>query len=118
MSQVLAYAAYLHGTDVETLETDLLKAHLKKRNLTKLGDAFAATDQEGSFDAAAFTANLQQNLQGGRFRLVIVLDSAPDERVRLAGYLEAVAEKLVIDLVTVSAYELSARVSAPALTLL
>ena len=59
----------------------------------------------GRAAAAAFTANLQQNLQGGRFRLVIVLDSAPDELVRLAGYLEVVAEKLVIDLVTVSAYE-------------
>jgi hypothetical protein len=105
LSQVLAYAAYLHGTDIETLETDVLKGHLKKRSLTKLANAFATTDQEGSFDAQAFAANLRQNLQGGRFRLVIVLDSAPDELVRLAGYLEVVAEKLVIDLVTVSAYE-------------
>jgi hypothetical protein len=106
VSQVLGYAAYLHGTDVEALETDVLKRHLKKRNLATLADAVAAIDQEGSFDVQVFAANLRQNLQDGRFRLVIVLDSAPDELVRLAGYLESVTEKLVIDLVTVSAYEI------------
>jgi hypothetical protein len=34
--------------------------------------------------------------------------SAPDELVRLAGYLKTVAEKLVIDLITVSAYDVGA----------
>ena len=37
----------------------------------------------------------------------MVLDSAPDELARLAGYLEVVAEKVLIDLVTVSAYEVA-----------
>ncbi len=107
VSQVLAYAAYLHGTDVTTLETDLLRAHLKKRGFDTLADAVRSMDQEGAFDAEAFGANLRQNLQDGRFRLVMVLDSAPDELARLAGYLEVVAEKVLIDLVTVSAYEVA-----------
>jgi hypothetical protein len=36
---------------------------------------------------------------------VLVLDEAPEELVRLVGYLEAVTEGLLIDLVTVSSYQ-------------
>jgi len=36
-----------------------------------------------------------------------VLDAAPVELVRLVGYLEAVTDKLLIDLVTVSAFEVN-----------
>jgi hypothetical protein len=107
VSQVLAYAAYIHGTDIETLESEVLRTHLKKRGFAKLADAVAANDQQGRFDPKAFAVNLGQNLRDGRFRLVVVLDSAPDELVRLAGYLRVVAEKLVIDLVTVAAYEIA-----------
>jgi hypothetical protein len=39
---------------------------------------------------------------------VIVLDAAPAELVRLVAYLEAVTDKLLIDLVTVSAYDVNA----------
>ena len=105
ISQVLAYASYLHGTDLETLEADVLKKHLRPRGFATLADAAASNDQSASFDPQAFSDNLQRNLREGRFRLVIVLDSAPADLVRLAGYLETIADKLVIDLVTVSAYE-------------
>ncbi len=65
----------------------------------------AADDQEGAFDAAAFREELDANLAAGRVRLVFVLDEAPPELVRLVGYLEAMAEGLTIDLVTVVQYE-------------
>jgi hypothetical protein len=52
-----------------------------------------------------FAAGLTSSLREGRFRLVLVLDEAPPELIRLVGYLEAVADKLVIDLITVAAYE-------------
>lgn len=41
------------------------------------------------------------------FRLVLVLDDAPEELVRLVGYLEVVSDKLVIDLITVAQYDVN-----------
>jgi hypothetical protein len=59
-------------------------------------------------------AALSENLSSGAFRLVLVLDDAPSELVRLVGYLEAVGENLVIDLVTVTAYDIDgSRVMVP-----
>jgi hypothetical protein len=45
-------------------------------------------------------------LFSGHFRLVLVLDEAPEELVALVKYLESVTDGLLIDLVAVSAYEL------------
>lgn len=57
------------------------------------------------FDEQGFTGELNASLSESRFRLVLVLDEAPQELVRLAGFLETASDKLVIDLVTVSAYD-------------
>ena len=46
----------------------------------------------GSLDEAAFRANLAQSLTEGRFRLVLVLDSAPPELVRTTSYLQRQTE--------------------------
>ena len=55
-----------------------------------------------------------RTLAEGSFRLVIVLDSAPDELVQVVGYLELVTDKIDIDLVTVTAYDVAgARVLVP-----
>jgi hypothetical protein len=105
VSQVLAYAAFLFGKDVDTLEREILGAHLRDRQYTSLAEAAAQEYQEGDFDAAQFRANLETNLAEGDFRLVVVLDSAPEELVRLARYLEAISSRLTIDLITVSAYD-------------
>jgi hypothetical protein len=43
----------------------------------------------------------------GSFRLVIVLDSAPDELVQVVGYLQSVTDKIDIDLVTVAVYDVA-----------
>jgi hypothetical protein len=105
VAQVLAYAAFLHRTDPETLERDILGSHLRARGHQSLLDAVASEDQEGSFDPDGFISDLAEGLRTGCFRLVFVLDDAPSELTRLVGYLEAVTAELVIDLVTVTAYE-------------
>ena len=104
VSQVLTYAAYLRGMDQASLEHDILGSYLGGLGFTSLADAVKAKDQEGSFDAVAFDAGVKACLADGRFRLVLVLDSAPPELTQLVGYLESVGN-LVIDLVTVAAYQ-------------
>ena len=105
VAQVLTYAAFLHGMDLATLERDVLGRQLRERGYDGLAGAIAANDQTGSFDPEEVTAALTANLASGAFRLVLVLDTAPAELVRLVGYLEAVGGQLVIDLVTVTAYD-------------
>ncbi len=107
VAQILTYAAYLRGLDPATLERDVLGPHLTKRDFPSLAAAVAADDQAGAFDTPSFAEELADSLEQGRFRLVLVLDEAPEELVRLVGYLEAVADKLVIDLVTVAAYDVA-----------
>jgi hypothetical protein len=106
VAQVLTYAAYLRGLSPADFEAILAK-HLQARGYQDLAQAVSATDQEGAFDFTSFTAGLTDSLTRGRFRLVIVLDAAPRELVRLVGYLESVTDGLLIDLVTVTAYEVN-----------
>lgn len=106
VAQVLTYAAFLRGLDQATVEREILAPHLAQRGYASLADAILAIDQTGAFDVATFATGLSESLRLGQFRLVLVLDEAPPELVRLVGYLEAVTEKLVIDLVTVSAYDI------------
>jgi hypothetical protein len=114
IAQVLTYAAYLRGIDTDSLERDVLGAHLHKRGYESLAHAAVSNDQEGSFDPGSFAEDLAASLAEGRFRLVLVLDDAPDELIRLVGYLNAVADKLLIDLVTVAAYTIGdSRVIVP-----
>jgi hypothetical protein len=114
VAQGLTYAAYLYGLDPLAFEQTILLPHLHKRGFESLAHAVGANDQVGDFDAAVFSEGLRESLAQGRFRLAIVLDEAPDELSRLAGYLQTVADKLVIDLVTVSSYEVGgARVMVP-----
>jgi hypothetical protein len=89
----------------EAVERDVLGSHLRDRGYESLLDAVASNDQEGSFDAVIFSERLAECLAQGHFRLVLVLDEAPQELVTLVGYLESVTEELMIDLIAVSAYE-------------
>lgn len=109
VAQILAYAAYLYRLDPEVLEGDVLKGHLIARNFGGLKEAIAETVQEPSFDSVEFMEALSANLSSGTFRLVLVLDSAPEELVQLTGYLETIAPELTLDLVTVSAYEVGGK---------
>jgi hypothetical protein len=107
VAQVLTYAAHLYGVERADLEQVILGGHLRRRGYDSLIAAVAGDDQERSLDREAFHQGLTESLVDGRFRIVIVLDAAPDELVRLVRYLEAVTDKLLIDLVTVSAYEVN-----------
>lgn len=104
VAQILTYAAYLDGQTREAFETDIVGAHLVRRGFTTLAAAVEAQDQVGTFSRDDFDNELATSLIEGRFRLVLVLDDAPDELVRLVGYLSKVTQNLVIDLVTISAY--------------
>ena len=78
--------------------------HLRKRGYESLAQAMEANDQEGSFDSETFSAGVADSLKFGHFRLVFVLDEAPEELVRLVSYLETISDQLVIDLIAISTY--------------
>ena len=65
-------------------------------------------------DPEAFHDGISHSLADGGFRLVIVLDSAQDELIQVVGYLQMVTDKIDIDLITVTAYEVKgSRVLVP-----
>jgi hypothetical protein len=103
---VLAYAAALHGVGAEEFERRILARHLGDRALLDIVRESAQTE---AVDTDDFRANLDAALRDGSFRLVLVLDQAPRELVKLVGYLEAVTQGLVIDLVTVTSYDVAGR---------
>ena len=103
VAQALAYAAALHGATVEELETSILGSHLRKEGHTTLANSIEETVP----DSSGFYASLEDFLAEGSFRIVFVLDEAPAQLVTLAGYLEVVADRITVDLVTVSAYEVN-----------
>ncbi|WP_339156075.1 hypothetical protein [Actinomadura luteofluorescens] len=107
VAQVLSYAAYLQGLDAGQLESQVLASHLNKRGFKTVVSAVEADDQEHSVDPQAFAEGLAQSLAEGNFRLVVVLDSVPDELAQIVGYLESVTQGIVIDLVTVSVYDVN-----------
>lgn len=106
VAQVLTYAAYLSGVSPDSLEREILRPHLDQRPFGSLVEAAREADQTGEFDDQAFREGLDASLAAGAFRLVLVLDEAPAELVQLVGYLESISAGVVVDLITVSAYEL------------
>lgn len=107
VAQILAYAAFLKGTPADVLEREILRSNLQRVGVESIADAVQKEDPEGSFDEEEFASGLADSLSAGRFRLVLLLDDAPTELVRLVGYLESIAPELVIDLVTVGSYEIN-----------
>jgi hypothetical protein len=114
VSQILAYAAYLQGLDPQYLQSGTLAAHLSREGNSTIWEAVRNDDQEAALDQPAFADGLAASLSAGAFRLVIVLDQVPDELVQLVGYLELVTDKVIIDLLTISSYEVgSSKVLIP-----
>lgn len=73
-----------------------------------------ASDQLNVVNAEEFRDGLAKSLAEGAFRLVIVLDSAPDELVQVVGFLQSVTDRIDVDMVTVSAYDVAgSKVLAP-----
>lgn len=112
VAQVLSYAGYLQGLDLAQLESQILKEHLGTAG-SVLG-AVQADEHQDVVDPPAFHDGISRSLADGSFRLVIVLDSAPDELIQVVGYLQMVTDKIDIDLVTVTAYKVNgSRVLVP-----
>ena len=108
VSQVLAYAASLHGFDLESLERGPLQGPLEKIGYASLENAVQGQDQESAVDFGEFRSSFQEHLNNGQFRLVLVLDDVSSELEGIIGYLETVTiPGLTIDLVTVRVYEVS-----------
>lgn len=105
VAQVLSYAAYLQGLPPGRLESEILGSHLQVRGVSNILTAVEAGDQQRALDSQAFADGLARSLAEGEFRLVLVLDSAPDELVQLVGYLQFLTDKILVDLITVSAYQ-------------
>jgi hypothetical protein len=106
VAQILAYASELQRLTPEDLEHDVLADELRKRSHSSLFDAARKLDQTGSLDEDVFRTNLAESIAHGRMRLVLVLDEAPRELVRIASYLRLVAEgRILLDLITLSSYD-------------
>lgn len=104
VAQILTYAAYLKGLSAADLESST-RGYLGQGTATSIAEAVAQADQSGQFDSNAFDDALAESLSSGAFRLVLVLDEAPAELVQLVGYLESISSGIIIDLITVSAYQ-------------
>jgi hypothetical protein len=104
VAQLLTYAAYLKGLDVPDLEA-VLRPHLDKVEAASILDLMRGSDQSAEVEDVEFADGLAESLASGAFRLVLVLDEAPSELVQLVGYLESISGGVIIDLITVSAYE-------------
>ena len=108
VAQVIGYAAFLQGFDVVGLEDGPLKNHLADAGHKTILEAAQAQDQEGAVDADSFVVSLQDYLDQGKFRLVLVLDEVSSELERVIAYLDAITvQALTIDLITVNVYEVS-----------
>ena len=108
VSQVIAYAAFLRGFDIESLEQGPLRKHLADAKYDSILEAAQAQDQEGAVAPNSFAPALQQYLDRGDFRLVLVLDKVSPELERTVAYLEAVTvQALTIDLITLTVYDVN-----------
>jgi hypothetical protein len=105
VAQVLSYAGYLQGLDPDQLDEQILGPYLTARGSVLA--AAEADDQQHALDPGGFKQSLARSLAEGGFRLVIVLDSAPDELVQVVGYLQSVTDKIDMGLITVAAYEVA-----------
>lgn len=115
VSQMIAYAAFLQGFDSESLEQGPLRKSLAEAGYESILDAVKAQDQEGAVDDDSFIASLQDYLEQGHFRLVLVLDDIPAELERVVAYLDAITvQALTIDLITLRVYDVNgAQVALP-----
>jgi len=104
IAQVLGYAAFFHRMSVEAFE-QVLGPHIAKLGHESVSTAAAAAMQDGTVDHLAFMGALGFALNEGRFRCVVVIDSAPTDLVELVDYMQtATNDLLTIDLVTVTKY--------------
>ena len=108
VSQVLAYAAFLHGYAVADLEQGPLRNAMADTGYGSIAEMVTAEDQEGAVNEEEFVPALQEHLDAGRFRLVLVLDDVSSELERIIAYLDSVTlQTLTIDLITINVYDVN-----------
>lgn len=108
VSQVLSYAAFLRGMSIEALERGPLHRSLTDTKRGSILESVLEQDQEGAVDSATFTSSMQEYLDQGAFRLVLVLDEVSTELERVVAYLDAITvHALTIDLITLSLYKIN-----------
>ena len=108
VAQVLAYASFLHGWELDQLESGPLARHLRERGFVSLYEAAGSIENSGLIDVDQFEEVARSVLENGHFRLVIVLDSVPTELSSLVAYLESVTDGLIVDLVAIRNFNVGA----------
>lgn len=95
VAQILFYAAFLRGLDVEYLERNRLGRSI-----------YEAVQKDSDVDEETFKSALQTHLNRGDFRLVLALDGVHPELERIVAYLDSITTSdVTIDLVTLPMYE-------------
>ena len=93
---------------IESLEQGPWRKDLDDQGHASVLEAVKTLDQEDAVDSDTFVESLQEHLNNGRFRLVLVLDEMSAELERIVAYLDAVTlQTLTVDLITVSVYEVN-----------
>lgn len=108
MAQVISYAAFLQGYDVESLAQGPLSKSLSDLDQVSILESVMTQDQEDVIDSDTFETSLQEYLTNGMFRLVLILDNSSVELERVIAYLDAVTMKsLTIDLITFRIFDVN-----------
>ena len=115
VAQVLSYAAYLQGYDTLSLSNGPLRNSLARSGHESILQAVKAQDQENAVDSDTFETSMQEYLEKGIYRLVLILDETSVELERIAAYLDSVTtHALALDLISFSIYEVNgAEVAMP-----
>ena len=115
ISQVLAYAAFLRGMDIQGLESGPLRRQLADAGHESILEAARSQDQEGAMEEDTFNGAMQSHLDNGSFRLVLLLDEVSQELERIVAYLDAMTvQALTVDLITVQVFQVNgAQVALP-----
>jgi hypothetical protein len=95
----------LRGWTLEQLDA-AVAPYILKRGIASIEDAARSADQSTDFDSPSFRQEASESLRLGAFRLVLVLDEAPDELVQVVGYLESLTDRILIDLIAINSYQI------------
>lgn len=108
VAQVISYAAFLQGYDVESLAKGPLGKSLADQDQVSILGMAMTQDQEDEIDSDTFETSLQEYLTNGMFRLVLIMDDSSVELERVIAYLDAVTKQsLTIDLITFRIYDVN-----------
>jgi hypothetical protein len=95
----------LRGWTLDQLDA-AVSPYISKHGSTSIEESARSANQTADFDSVTFRQEASESLRLGAFRLVLVLDEAPDELVQLVGYLESLTDRILIDLIAINSYEI------------